>query len=104
MQYSFSAGSQDGSDVWVAVGVVGCVIVGRGVEVKNGVLVSTTGFVVGSGDGTAVRSDFGSGALEQPATVISINNKNSRFIRPKYNNHSLKCLPVPHPHSIDSVG
>jgi len=94
MQYSFSEGSQDGNDVWVAVSVVDCVIVGRGVEVKNGILVSTTGFVVASGDGAEVGSGFEVDMLfEHPVTTISTNNKNCRFIRFKY-----ITVPLAHHH------
>ena len=104
MQYSFSKGSQDGSDVWMAVGVVDCVIVGRGVEVENGVLASTTGFVVVSGDGAVAGPGFGVDMLfEQPVTTMSTNNKNSRFIRSKYITITQLDAFCTHPRSMGLV-
>ena len=55
--------------------------VGKGVDVRNGILVTLIESVIGSGDDAEGRPDSISDALEQPvANTINSNRKNNRFI------------------------
>ena len=65
----------------VDVGTIDCVTVGRGVDVRNGVLVPIIGLVIGSGSDVAGRPGSISDMLEQPVATVNRNNKKYRLIR-----------------------
>ncbi|MGB7873258.1 MAG: hypothetical protein WBL25_02655, partial [Anaerolineales bacterium] len=61
--------------------VINCVTVGRGVDVRNGVLLAIIEFIISSGDDVAGKPGSTSDTLEQPAATINRDNKNNRIVR-----------------------